>query len=65
MEINAAASIAYQEIGTNKAQTGLDVLTRTVAKAEQAEPLQNPQQEATRVDITKETGKGQNIDIKA
>jgi hypothetical protein len=65
MEINAAASIASQEISVNKAQTGLDVLTRTVAKTEQAEQTKEPQSESVRMDIAQQTGKGQNIDIKA
>ncbi len=65
MEINASASIASQQIGTNKAQTGLDVLTRTVAKTEQAAQTREPQPEAVRSDIAQQTGKGQNIDIKA
>lgn len=62
MEINAATTIGNQEISNNKAQTGLDVLTRTIAKADQAE---QPQDDSIRVDITNQTGKGQNIDVTA
>jgi len=65
MEINASTTIASQEIGNNKAQTGLDVLTRTLAKSGQVEQSQSSQTESMRVDIANETGKGQNIDIKA
>lgn len=65
MEINASASIVSQEVSTNKAQAGLDVLTRTVAKTEQAEQTREPQSEAVRLDISQQTGKGQNVDIKA
>lgn len=65
MEINAATTIANQEISNNKAQTGLDVLTRTIAKADQAEQAQQPQDDSTRVDIANQTGKGQNVDVTA
>ncbi len=62
MEINAATTIANQEISNNKAQAGLDVLTRTIEKADQA---QKPQSETMRLDIARQTGKGQNVDVKA
>lgn len=65
MEINAATSIAQQEIATNKAQSGLDILTRTLAKSEQAEKPRDEQNESLRADIAQQTGKGQRIDIKA
>ena len=65
MEINASAPLVSQEISTNNAQTGLDVLTRTVAKTERAEQTREPQSEAVRMDTAQQAGKGQNIDIKA
>jgi len=65
MEINAATTIANQEIGNNKAQTGLDVLTRTLDKTEQTAQSKAPQDDSLRLDMAKATGKGQNIDIKA
>lgn len=64
MEVNAATTIANQEISTNKAQVGLDVLTRTLAKSEQAEKAESPQHEGLKADFARQTGKGQNIDIK-
>ena len=60
MDISGATSIAAQEISTNKAQAGFDVLTKTLQKTEQNE--QNPQ---LRMEIAEQTGKGLNIDIKA
>lgn len=64
MEINAATTIANQEISTNKAQVGLDVLTRTLEKSEQSEKTTSPMHEGLKADIARQTGKGQNIDIK-
>ena len=72
MQINPSSILANQEISTNKAQTGLDILTRTQAKSEQSEPLKqersesagSEQSEAMRIDVAQMTGKGQNIDIK-
>ncbi len=64
MEVNVATTIANQEISTNKAQTGLDILTRTLAKTEQAEKTRSPMHEGLKADIAKQTGKGQNIDIR-
>jgi len=64
MDINTSTSILSQEIGKNKAQTGLDVLTRTLTKTEKTEPVASEQGEALRVDLARQTGKGQNIDIK-
>lgn len=64
MQINPANSIATQEIGNNKAQSGLDVLTRTLAKTEPSEQLMKPVEENTRADLLRDFGKGQNIDIK-
>ena len=65
MEINAATSIANQEISGNKAQVGLDVLTRTIAKTDQVEQAKGSQPESLGFEIAQHTGKGQNIDIKA
>ena len=59
MEV-APTSIAAQEMQTNKAQAGYDVLTKTMQKAEQSEA--NEQQ---RMDVAQQTGKGMNIDVKA
>lgn len=60
MEISGAASIATQEIATNKLQSGYDGLTKTIQKTEQNET--NSQQ---RMEIAEQTGKGMNIDVKA
>ena len=65
MEINAATTIANQEISTNRAQVGLDILTRTLDKTEQAEKMRSPMHKGLKADIAKQTGKGQLIDIKA
>ena len=65
MGLNIATTIANQEIVNNKAQTGLDVLTRTIDKSDQAAQAQKPQSETMRLDIARQTGKGQNIDVKA
>jgi hypothetical protein len=64
MQINTATSIAMQEMGNNKAQSGLDVLTRTLDKAEPGEQLMKPVEETSRADMLRDLGKGQNIDIK-
>lgn len=64
MGINIATTIANQEIGTNKAQAGLDVLTRTLSKSEPSAPSQEGKSDAMRLDVAQQTGKGQNIDIK-
>lgn len=64
MQINTATSIAMQEMSNNKAQSGLDVLTRALAKAEPTEQLMKPVEETTRADMLRDFGKGQNIDIK-
>lgn len=60
MNVSVSQSIAAQEISTNKTQAGFDVLTKTLAKTEQAE-----QGEQNRMEIAQQTGKGMNIDIKA
>ena len=65
MEINAATTIGNQEISTNRAQVGLDVLTRTLAKTEQAEKTRSPMHQGLKAEIAKQTGKGQHIDIRA
>lgn len=64
MEINAATTIATQETSRNRAQVGLDVLTKTLAKGEQAEKSESPMHEGLKAEIAQQTGKGQNIDIK-
>lgn len=60
MEISGATNIGAQEIAVNKAQAGFDVLTKTLAKAEQNE-VSEQQNRA----IAQQTGKGMHIDIKA
>jgi hypothetical protein len=60
MEIASSTTVG-QEVATNKAQAGLDVLTKTMAKTEQ----QQPDNSLQRAQIAEQTGKGQNIDIKA
>ena len=60
MEITSS-TMAGQEMAVNKAQSGYDVLTKTLAKAEQ----QKPESAVPRAEIAQQTGKGQNIDIKA
>ena len=61
MDVMSSTAVG-QATSVNKAQTGLDVLTRTVAKAEQ---LEKPVDAAQRTEIALQTGKGQNIDIMA
>ena len=60
MEI-ASSTLVGQEIALNKAQAGYDVLTKTMAKTEQ----QHPESTQLRAEIAQQTGKGQNIDVKA
>lgn len=60
MEI-ASSTMVGQEIAVNKAQAGFDVLTKTLAKTEQ----QQPENAVQRAEIAQQTGKGQNIDVKA
>ncbi len=60
MEIASSTTVG-QEVATNKAQAGLDVLTKTMTKTEQ----QQPDNSLQRAQIAEQTGKGQNIDIKA
>ncbi|NCO51348.1 MAG: hypothetical protein GW875_04540 [Deltaproteobacteria bacterium] len=64
MQINTATTLASQEMGNNKAQSGLDLLTRTLAKAEPGEQLMKPVEENSRAAMLRDFGKGQNIDIK-
>ena len=63
MEISGTLNPAAQEVATNKAQAGFDVLTKTLSKTEQNE--QNEQSEQQRMEVAEQTGKGLNIDIKA
>ncbi|NOY14000.1 MAG: hypothetical protein GXP51_10145 [Deltaproteobacteria bacterium] len=60
MEISGAMGAAAQEMATNKAQSGFDVLTKTLQKTENNEV--NEQQQTQ---IAEHTGKGLNINIKA
>jgi hypothetical protein len=60
MDVTSSTMVG-QQISENKAQTGLDVLTKTMAKTEQ----QKPDNALQRTEIAQQTGKGQNIDIKA
>ena len=56
-----SSTVVGQEVAMNKAQAGLDVLTKTMAKTEQ----QTPDNGVQRAEVAQQTGKGQNIDIKA
>ena len=58
MDITTSTTVG-QEVALNKAQAGLDVLTRTMAKTEQ----QQPDNLSQRAQLAEHTGKGQNIDI--
>lgn len=60
MEVSGALGLAAQEMATNKAQSGFDVLTKTLQKTEQ-----NQANEQQRMEIAEHTGKGLNIDVKA
>lgn len=60
MDITSSTMVG-QEVAVNKAQTGLDILTKTMAKTEQ----QQPENALQRAEIAQQTGKGQNIDVKA
>ncbi len=60
MEITSSSMVG-QEIALNKAAAGYDVLTKTMAKTEQ----QHPESSQLRAEVAQQTGKGQNIDIKA
>ncbi len=60
MDVTSSTMVG-QEVAMNKASAGLDVLTKTMVKAEQ----QVPDNGAQRAEIAQQTGKGQNIDIKA
>ena len=56
-----SSTMAGQQISENQAQSGMAVLTKTMAKTEQ----QKPDNALQRTEIAQQTGKGQNIDIKA
>jgi hypothetical protein len=60
MEISGSMNIAAQEMTTNKAQTGFDILTKSLEKTEQMQT--NEQQ---RLQLAEQTEKGLNLDIKA
>jgi hypothetical protein len=53
MEVSGSMGFAAQEMATNKAQAGFDVLTKSLEKTEQM--LTNEQQ---RLEIAQQTGKG-------
>lgn len=60
MDISAGTNIAVQEMATNKAQSGYDVLTKSLEKTEQMRT--NEQQ---RLEIAEQTGKGLHLDVTA
>lgn len=60
MDVSGSMGFAAQEMATNKAQAGFDVLTKSLEKTEQM--LTSEQQ---RLEIAQQTGKGQNLDVKA
>lgn len=60
MEISGSTGFAAQEMATNKAQSGFDVLTKSLEKTEQMRV--NEQQ---RLEIAEQTGKGLHLDVKA
>lgn len=59
-EIGPTTVTVNQAIATNKAQAGLDVLTKTTEKTEQMEA-----NEQMRLEIAEQTGKGLNLDVTA
>ena len=60
MEVSGPMSFAAQAMSTNKTQSGFDVLTKTLEKTEQ---MQIDEQQ--RLQITEQTGKGLNLDVRA
>lgn len=60
MEIAGSLSMAAQEMATNKARAGYDVLTKSLEKTEQMET-----HDQQRLEIAEQTGKGINLDVKA
>ena len=60
MEVSGSMSFAAQAMSTNKTQSGFDVLTKTLEKTEQ---MQIDEQQ--RLQISEQTGKGQNLDVSA
>ena len=60
MEVSGAMGVAAQEMAINKAQSGFDVLTKTLQKTEH-----NEVNEQQRMQIAEHTGKGLNINVKA
>lgn len=61
MSMEISSTMLGQEVALNKAQAGYDVLTKTMTKAEQ----QAPESSLLRAEIAQQTGKGQNLDVKA
>ncbi|MFO7765671.1 MAG: hypothetical protein R6V33_04505 [Pelovirga sp.] len=60
LEVGPTTSMVNQEVASNKAQAGLDVLTKTTEKTEQMEA-----NEQMRTEIAEQTGKGLNLDVTA
>lgn len=60
LEVGPTTSMVGQEIANNRAQAGLDVLTKTSEKSEQME-----ENEQLRLEIAEQTGKGLNLDVTA
>ena len=63
MEVSGAMGVAAQGMAANKAQAGLDTLTKTLQKTEQT--AQTEQTALQRMEVAEQTGQGLNIDIKA
>lgn len=60
MDISGAMNFAAQEMATNKAQSGFDVLTKSLEKTEQMRA-----DEQQRLEIAEQTGKGLHLDVTA
>lgn len=60
VDISGASSFAAQEMATNKAQSGFDVLTKSLDKTEQMRI-----DEQQRLEIAEQTGKGLHLDVRA
>ncbi len=60
LEIGPTTVMVNQDIASNKAQAGFDVLTKTTEKTEQME-----ENEQMRLEIAEQTGKGLNLDVTA
>jgi len=60
MDISGSMNFAAQEMATNKAQSGFDVLTKSLEKTEQMRA-----DEQQRLEIAEQTGKGLHLDVRA